>query len=498
MFSKTGESWTGDSRNGERKPGERGITAAWRISLGSTVVFALGTTVAFLLLHHYVSREIQRRSDAWLTGEVSVLSDVAERTPRGALYDRIVDEIAELATKEVPVGRGPVGDPTRAVFFLETDAQDALKLWVGPGSGRIFLQAIRRSRFTPEQPVNLPIAQFPAPYRVVQYIADDGSRIYLGMSERNDRQVLWRMRAYFLGIFLAIVLLGFAITFVASRQLLRRVQRITETAARIDEDNLQRRVTGTGGSDEVAQLAATMNRMLDRISGAVQQLHAMSDSLAHDLRSPITAVRGKLELALMAESREMCEENVASALERLDRVSNLLTTSLDVSEAKAGALRLHRTRFNLIELVQSMTELYEPSLLERRITAHVQDHGEIVLEADAALFHRMVVNLLDNAVRHLPEGSSLWIEFDQKADWVEIRMEDDGPGYPPEVLARLFEKHVKGDASQGHGLGLAFVHAVVAAHGGAIRGSNREGGGTQLILEIPAHTERSASMATTG
>ncbi len=469
-----------------------GVTAAWRISLGSTIVFALGTTIAFLLLHHYVAQEIQRRSDAWLTGEVSVLTDVAEKTPRGALYDRIVDEIAELATKEVPVGRGPVGDPTRAVFFLETDADNTLKLWVGPGDGDIFLRAIQHSHFTPEAPVNLPIAQFPVPYRVVQYLADDGSRIYLGMSERNDRQVLGRLRTWFLVIFIAIVLLGFAITFVSSRRLLRRVQGITETAAAIDEDNLQSRVPANSGNDEVAQLAATMNRMLDRIARAVSQLHTMSDSLAHDLRSPLTAVRGKLETALMADNQEQSEENVASAIEELDRLSNLLTTSLDVAEAKAGALRMHRTRFSLNALIQSMTELYEPSLMEHRITLHIEEDSEIFLDADAGLFHRMLANLLDNAIRHLPPDTTIWIALQQDQDHVRLRIRDNGPGYPPEVQSRLFEKHAKGAASQGHGLGLAFVHAVVTAHGGEVVGCNRETGGTQLTLQLPTRATRTA------
>jgi signal transduction histidine kinase len=469
-----------------------GVTAAWRISLGSALVFALGTTIAFLLLHHYVAQEIQRRSDAWLTGEVSVLTDVAEKTPRGALYDRIVDEIAELATKEVPVGRGPVGDPSRAVFFLETDARNVLKLWVGPGDGGIFLRAIQQSHFTPSDPVNLHIAQFPVPYRVVQYLADDGSRIYLGMSERNDRQVLGRLRAWFLVIFIAIVLLGFAITFVSSRRLLRRVQGITETAAAIDEDNLQTRVPSTPGNDEVAQLAATMNRMLDRIARAVGQLHTMSDSLAHDLRSPLTAVRGKLEMALMTDHREQSEDNVASAIEELDRLSNLLTTSLDVAEAKAGALRMHQSRFSLNALVQSMTELYEPSLVEHRITLRIEEDSEIFLHADAGLFHRMLANLLDNAVRHLPPGSTVWIALQQEQDSLRLSIRDNGPGYPPEVQSRLFEKHAKGAASPGHGLGLAFVHAVVTAHRGEIVGSNRESGGTQLILKIPTRTDRTA------
>lgn len=467
------------------KTNERSITAAWRISLGSTLVFALGTTIAFLLLHQYVSREIQRRSDAWLTGEVSVLSDVAERTPRGALYDRIVDEVAELATKEIPAGVSSVNDPTQAVFFLETDANNAVKLWVGPSDSAVFTRAITRNRFKAEIPIDVPITGRENPYRVVQYIADDGNLIYLGMSERNDHEVLGRMRGYFLIIFLAIVLLGFAITFVSSRRLLSRVQRVTETAAKIDQDNLKSRVPMIAGNDEVAQLTATMNRMLDRISRTVEQLHSMSDALAHDLRSPITAVRGRLELALMAEEPGRIKEPIAAAVEELDRLANLLTTSLDVAEARAGALRLHPTRFDLNQLVHSIAELYEPSLHEREISIRLQCEEGIEIEADAGLFHRMLANILNNAVRHLPSGSTVSLSLRQEHGMAWIAIEDDGPGFPPEVCARLFEKHVKGSSSTGHGLGLAFLHAVTMAHGGTIEGKNRTSGGTQLILGFP-------------
>ena len=97
----------------------RGKTAAWRISLWSTMAFALGTVILFVFLHSFVSNEIQRRSDSWLTGEVGTLGDVAERTPKNALYDRIVEEVAELATKEVPHEHVLAGDPNRAVFFLQ-------------------------------------------------------------------------------------------------------------------------------------------------------------------------------------------------------------------------------------------------------------------------------------------------------------------------------------------------------------------------------------------
>ena len=106
-------------------------SAAWRISLWATLAFACGTMLVFVFLHHFVADDIQRRSDAWLSGEVEVLGDVAERTPKDALYDRVVGEVAELAGKEVPNKLLSESSTNDSVFFLQTGADGSLKLWVG-------------------------------------------------------------------------------------------------------------------------------------------------------------------------------------------------------------------------------------------------------------------------------------------------------------------------------------------------------------------------------
>ena len=106
-------------------------SAAWRISLWATLAYACGTMLVFLFLHRFVANDIQRRSDAWLAGEVEVLGDVAERTPKDALYGRVVGEIAELASKEVPNKLRSESNSNDSVFFLQTGADGALRLWAG-------------------------------------------------------------------------------------------------------------------------------------------------------------------------------------------------------------------------------------------------------------------------------------------------------------------------------------------------------------------------------
>src|SRR5208282_5935202 len=109
--------------------------AAWRISLWATLAFACGTMLVFVFLHGFVADDIQRRSDAWLSGEVEVLGDVAERTPKDALYDRVVGEVAELAGREVPNKLPTEKSSNDSVFFLQASTDGSLKLWVGAGDG---------------------------------------------------------------------------------------------------------------------------------------------------------------------------------------------------------------------------------------------------------------------------------------------------------------------------------------------------------------------------
>ena len=110
-------------------------SAAWRISLWATLAFAIGTMLVFVMLHRFVANDIQRRSDAWLSGEVAVLGDVAGRTPKDRLYGRVVREVAELASREVPNKLRSSGNENDSVFFLQVGDDGALKLWVGAGDG---------------------------------------------------------------------------------------------------------------------------------------------------------------------------------------------------------------------------------------------------------------------------------------------------------------------------------------------------------------------------
>ena len=165
-------------------------SAAWRISLWASLAFAIGTMLVFAMLHRFVAEDIQRRSDAWLSGEVEVLGDVAKRTPKDRLYSRVVGEVAELASREVPNRQRSSGNENDAVFFLQAGDSGPAKLWVGSGDGAANLAAIRSTRVLPDVPFDVRVQGFGVPFRVASVRTEDGSNIYLGLSERDETSCL--------------------------------------------------------------------------------------------------------------------------------------------------------------------------------------------------------------------------------------------------------------------------------------------------------------------
>jgi signal transduction histidine kinase len=400
-----------------------------------------------------------------------------------------VREVAELASREVPNKLRSNSNENDSVFFLQAGDDGTLKLWVGAGDGVPHLAAIRARKFISDVPYDLNVQGFNHPFRVASVRLDDGSHIYLGLSERDELRVLKNLRFRFFCFWLLIVLFGSAIVFFVTRRMLGHVRGITEAASRIGRSDLSSRVPTSKRNDEVGQLALTLNHMLDRIESSVHQLHTITESLAHDLRSPLTAIRGKLEIVLSGDLKVEPSEQIVSVIDELDRLSEFLNTSLDVAEAKADALRLSRTNVDLDELIRVMIDLYEPSLSEKGLRVNLRSTGPVTVVADAALLHRVIANLLDNELNHVPASCTVSITLGATEEAATLVLEDDGPGFSSEIGLQVFKQRVKGRDSKGHGLGLAFVEAVVRAHGGSVTASNRPEGGALLSITWPRDME---------
>jgi signal transduction histidine kinase len=460
-------------------------TAAWRISIWTTLAFALGTAGAFVIVYFLVAQGVRERGDTWLTGETEVLAQVLADTPKDRLYQRMVREVAELATQEVPDERNARGERLNSVFFLATDSTNGEPpLWVGPNSEEGFVAAIRNAKFPSGSPQSVMVEGARQTFRVVMR-EHNGKTVYLGLSERGASRLLHRFARRLAGVWGGMFLLGFVISFWSARSNLRRVERITETVARIGAEDLEERLPEAQNSDEISRLARTFNRMLDRIQSSVNQLRTVTGSVAHDLKSPVTSIRGTLESALCDTSEERWRESVAEAIENLDRLLLLLNTTLDLAEAEAGALQLDRTPVDLSTAVSQLVNLYQPAMSDRKheVTVDLEEH--IVVDADASLLNRLISNLLENELTHLPAGHQIMVRLRSRDGSAKLVVEDDGPGFPSDIMPRALDRFVKGKHSRGHGLGLAFVNAVVQAHGGAVKLFARPGGGAVIAVSFP-------------
>jgi signal transduction histidine kinase len=460
-------------------------TAAWRISIWTTLAFAVGTAAAFSIVYLRVFQNIRERSDAWLQGEAEVLAWVSAETPQDRLYNRIIGEVAELVTRELPDERNAEGQNLNSVFFLEEDAKGkGNPLWVGPSPNDPFLQAIHSANLLPGAPQPLSVHGSPTKFRVAARY-ENGQNIYLGLSNRGTNHLLYAFTRRFLLLWGGTVLIGFLISYASAHRTLRRVERITEAVGRIGSKDLGDRLPEPANSDEISRLAKTFNRMLDRIQSSVSELRLITDAVAHDLKSPVTSIRGRLESALSEESNEQLRNSICEAIEGLDRISSLLNMTLDVAEAQAGALRLERSPVDLSFVLKQLVDLYQPALAERQHELTLDVEGHVVVDADAPLLHRVISNLLENELAHLPPGCRIAIRLRCQNGSADLVIEDNGPGFPHDVSSRAFERFVKGKHSHGHGLGLAFVGAVAHAHGGAVRISDRPEGGAMLSLSLP-------------
>src|SRR5271157_192885 len=457
-------------------------SAAWRIAVWPAVALAVGMALTLAIMYFFIARDIRARSDAWLSGEAETLADVSAKTPRDNLYGRLVEEVAELATHEVS-DPSLTGQQQNSVFFLQMQPNEQ-PIWVGPAPKERFIQAIQSAQLAHGTPENVHVDGWKLPFRVVYHARDSAGGIYLGFADLSGAKMLDRLADRCLLVWGTTVVLGFLITWVAAHRTLSRVERISDTVSRIDSDDLSSRLPEGPYPDEISRLSKTFNKMLDRIQSSVHQLRVLTDSVAHDLKSPVTSIRGTLEVALAETDRAQLHDRVAEAIEGLDRLSEMLNTTLDLAEADAGALQLRKESIELAELIQALVDLYQPAMAERghRVTTQLQP---ILVDVDPSLMNRMIANLLDNEVAHLPPGCDVNILLQARGREAEIIMKDNGPGFSSELRSRAFDRFVKGEHSSGHGLGLAFVQAVVAAHGGKVLLSNQPRGGAVIFVSMP-------------
>lgn len=272
--------------------------------------------------------------------------------------------------------------------------------------------------------------------------------------------------------------------------MLRRIDAITLTAKQIMAGEFSRRIPDEGKGDEFSDLSARLNQMLDRIDALMAGMRSVTDNIAHDLRSPLTRLRNRLEISLTHDRpAEEYREVMRQALDDADQLLALFNTLIAIAQAEAGVRREVFSIVDLSVLLADLVEFYQLAAEDRGIHIHAQIQPEITCMASRGLLTQVVVNLLENALNHVPAGSKVEVTLRQKDKTITLVIADNGPGIPnPADRLRVLERFVRLDAARstpGSGLGLALVRAAMHEHGGTVELEDNHPG-LKVILNFPA------------
>jgi len=318
----------------------------------------------------------------------------------------------------------------------------------------------------------------------------DGMLLQVGKSTKERENLLERFRETFVGVMLPVLILSVAGGTLLTLQALRPLRGLIHTLDTIITTGaLTTRASVPDTRDELAELTRLFNAMLERINLLISGMQSTLDNVAHDLRTPMTRLRGMAEIALQTETPEtVLREALATCIEESDRILAMLNTLMDISEAEHGAMRLERELLNAQELITQAVEIYRDVAEDKVIQLSTSVPPELFFPADRNRMLQVMTNLLDNAIKYTPSGGQVTITVTQNPHQVVLTVTDTGVGIPSEDLPHIWDRLYRGDKSRsqrGLGLGLSLVKAIVQAHNGSVTVHGMSGNGAVFTLALP-------------
>ena len=455
-------------------------TLAFRLTLWYAGVFAVSACVAFLLFYALITSVFRDRTDQELLAQAREFSATLSTRGMEAVRNLAMLEAQAAGVKKVFFrllsSRGEVFSSSNMSYWQDIDIrQEAIK-------------ELLRDRKNVFETVSIPNRK--DKIRVVNVLIGTGVILQIGQSMEADSRFIDAFKNIFLVTMVLLLGLAAGVGWFMARRAVSGVEAVTRTAQEISGGTLAKRVpVGTRG-DEIDQLAATFNQMLGRIQTLVTEIKEMSDNIAHDLKSPITRIRGMAEVTLATgKGIEEYENMAAGTVEECDRLLDMINTMLMITKTESGVHPLDYQQVDMPRLVRDACELMGTVAEDRGLTLACETPETLPLVGDPRMIQRILANLLDNAIKYTPSGGSVRVSLSAiDGGEVLVTVQDTGMGIPPDDLPHIFERFYRCDQSRsepGTGLGLSLARALARAHQGDITVTSTVGQGSTFTLILP-------------
>lgn len=450
-----------------------------RLTFFYTLLFALLSLAVFEMIDNNLETNLLQRIDTEFSGDGSECVEIYRESGIEGLRREVFLETEGEGDEHVFIR---VYSPEFKVV-----ASSDLSRWQGLPEHTRQLEAGRRERF---KTIYLP----GNPHRVRIFFQElgDGHLLQFGKILSDDEHLLQDFRRMFYLSFAVMLLAGILFGFYLAKNALSGIQRVRRGADQMSRGDLSQRIALNGGSEEIRNLTHSFNRMQDRIQSLISELQNVTNNVAHDLRSPVTRMRGLAETTLTGgQNLEEYRDMAGAVVEECDRLVGMINIMLEIAETDAGLRPLAHAPVDMNEMVLDVAELYSSVANDKGIALTTKvPEGPLIVPGDRRCLQRALANLLDNAIKFTQQDGEVEVSAFAENRSIIVTITDNGPGIPADDLSRIYDRFFRGDQSRsspGNGLGLSLVQSIIHAHGGEISVRNVANQGTRAKLSIPIH-----------
>lgn len=447
-------------------------------------------------------RSTSLRLIAWYAGmfviSVAILLSVVYWITRAALEQQLTDSIDREVTVLVEIFRvrGLEGvergiqrritdlKPPRRYFLLQSASGEKIE---GNLPAMIANEGWGELPIPPDEIAATPLADREAGISIMTL----GRRLPTGhfilVGENNYRTIKAKeaiVTAVGWGVAIT-ALLAIAGGILLGKGFLLRIEDVNRTSRAIIDGKLSDRVPTRGSGDEMDRLAVNLNAMLDRIESLMESVKRVSDDIAHDLRTPLSRLRHRLEIAAeKARTEKDCRPAIEEAITEVDAILETFAALLRIAQIEAGTRRAAFGTVNLGQVAAEAVQTYSAVAEDRGQRVRAEIGGPMAVQGDRELLTQMVVNLIENSIRHCPAATQITVGFSGENGEAVLSVADTGPGIPPPEREKVFRRFYRLETSRttsGSGLGLALVKAVADLHGATIELTSNEPGLKVLV-----------------